>query len=127
LELLLGAGKEARDRTVFSTDIVFKQYSINPIENGASFALNTFFARAYKEFPHRIFIGLLEGIPNQKIKLFSGESMREWVREYFWIIGRIPSIGKMYKKMSPREARKRLGIENYSRVVTVLFGWNFCR
>jgi hypothetical protein len=69
-----------------------------------------------------VFIGLPEDVPNQRIRLFVGEDMREWVKRNFWIVGRIPSIDEVYKRVGINEARRRLGIGEYGRIITVLVG-----
>ncbi len=121
-EIILRNEKKILDKTIFLTDIVFKNYELNIFESLASYILNKYYVTVYPKFMDRFYIGLPWDIPNQKIYFLYGEWMSRWIHKYFKIIGRIPSVPYKYRDMKMVEARKNLGLYEDNIIITTLLG-----
>jgi hypothetical protein len=119
-ELVYYNPKHLGDNILFATDFIFKKYSLSPIDNLSSYIINNYFTKIYPQFRRNYLIGLEDDIPRQKIGFVHGESMLEWAKRNFRIVGRIPSLDKKYRSMSKEDAKSRLGIPS-SRIVVTLF------
>ena len=121
-ELVIAENFRHLDRLLFATDFVFKRYEFDPLENIISYVLNRYFAKKFRDFKHKIYIGLLDEIPNQKISLIYGEYMSRWIDRNFIVVGKIPSVNQVYRESDPKFFRERLGINPEDKVITVLLG-----
>ena len=121
-EIVLKGDEEILSKTIFITDIIFKNYESNPFESLASYILNKFYINVYPKFMERFYIGLPWDIPNQKTYFLYGEWMVEWIHKYFKIVGRIPSVPYKYRIIGRRDARNLLKLNDRDIVITVLLG-----
>ena len=110
------------DKLLFATDIIFKPYEYNLYENVISYILNRYFINKYKTFRHKFYIGLLDEVPNQKIFYIYGEYMWRWIKENFTIVGKIPSIEKVYKEYDKEYFKNKLNVEPEYKIITLILG-----
>ena len=121
-EIVLKGDEKILNKTIFITDMIFKNYELNPFESLASYILNKYYIDVYPKFMERFYIGLPWDIPNQKTYFLYGERMIEWIHKYFKIVGRIPSVPYKYRIMGKKNARKLLKLNDKDIIITVLLG-----
>ena len=117
-----GAPMEQRRRIVFATDIVYKPYSLNPVDSLVSLLLNRYFRRNLTGFRELIYLNSPEMLRGKHwLPLHLGGEVAKWLERRATIAGLATSYlpGQL---PSPEEARRQLGIGSSEALVTITVG-----
>ncbi len=120
-EVVYAAPDTVKEGVVFATDIVYKPYTLNPLDSLLSLILNRYFKRVLPRFRRLVYLndlGMLEG--RRWYWLFGGD-VAGWVRRHMVVAGLATSYppGGLPGR---GEARRRLGLGDEDFVVVVSVG-----
>ncbi len=120
-ELMYSAPVQTRSRIVFGTDLVYKPYSLKPVDSFISLVLNHYFKRNLPVFRRLIYMNDPDILDDYRWYWFMGGKVREWVHRYMHPVGLVTSY--LYDELPDKEtARRRLGIGDDTALITVSVG-----
>ncbi|MET1101794.1 MAG: glycosyltransferase, partial [Pyrodictiaceae archaeon] len=120
-EIMLEAPPSLKEEIVFATDILFKPYTLNPLDSLVSLVLNTYFKKQYISFKETILLNSLEDLPSSRWFLIYGENIRRWAARNLAIAGLATSY--LPEDVPLRHStRKSLGLDDEDKLVLVTVG-----
>jgi len=119
-EVVYAAPAETKKRIVFGTDILYKRYSLNPLDSFISFVLNRYFKRVLPGFGSLIFLNDPETLGDARWYPLLGRRVRDWVKEHMFVTGLVTSFapGEVPARCVARE-KLGIGCDEFLVVVSV--------
>ncbi len=120
-EIVYSAPQNIKNRIVFATDLIYKPYSIKPLDAILSLILNKYFKNTLWKFKVSMFFNDIDMLNNYKWYWFLGGSVRDWVLKHMIPIGLVTSY--LYEELPDRiHARRLLGLSDDEALIVVSVG-----
>jgi hypothetical protein len=120
-EIVYSAPQSVKDRVVFATDLIYKPYSIKPLDFILSLILNKYFKNTLWRFKLSMFFNDIEILDDYKWYWFFGGGVRDWVLKHMVPIGLVTSY--LYEELPDRtHARRFLGLGGDEALIVVGIG-----
>ena len=119
-EVVYAAPAETKKGIVFGTDILYKRYSLNPLDSFISFVLNRYFKRVLPGFGLLLFLNDPETLNGARWYPLLGGRVRDWVEEHMFVAGLVTSFapGEVPARCVARE-KLGIGCDEFLLVVSV--------
>ena len=119
-EVVYAAPAETKEGMVFGTDIVYKRYSLNPLDSFISLVLNRYFKRVLPGFGSLLFLNDPETLGDARWYPLLGGRVRDWVEEHMFVAGLVTSFapGEVPARCVARE-KLGIGCDEFLVVVSV--------
>ncbi len=125
-EVVYTAPKHVKQNVVFATDILYKPYSINPLDSLLSLILNHYFKHVLPEFRKLILLNDIEFFRGKRWYFIFGGTVEKWIKENMVVAGLTTSF-LPEETPSRIEARRKLGLEDEEFVIVVSVGGTSAR
>ncbi|BEP18409.1 hypothetical protein PYJP_17610 [Pyrofollis japonicus] len=120
-EAVYSAPLEVKKRIVFGTDILYKPYSLNPVDSFMSLILNNYFKKTLPLFKKLLFLNDPETLRGKRWYGLFGERLTDWIEKNTIPTGYVTSF--LPEEIPSRnEARRRLGVTGDELVVVISVG-----
>jgi len=120
-EIMYSAPPEMKSRIIFGTDILYKPYSIKPVDFFISLVLNRYFKKVLPEFKDLLFLNDLGTLRKYRWYPLFGEKVEEWAKRKMKVTGFVTSFLEE-ELPSYEQARDKLNVDYDSFLVVVTVG-----